>query len=196
MNILSINLASHEGHIAVCSDTSMLAWSDCDHRLSDADLIPLLEKTLENAGIGYSDLTHLACVIGPGGFTSIRSGVTLANVLGHELKIPVAGVHLSDLYQARSSETTWWLHSTKKEHLFVRGVSITEPTLMDIKDLLTLIKAGDLWMGELIESQESLIQNHGLTRAEIDPLQDVLPAFLAKQTYGTDLLEPWYGRGW
>lgn len=196
VKILSINFASHDGHIAICSESSVLAWSDADHRLGDHEVTPLLEKTLKDAGLTYQDLTHIACVIGPGGFTSIRSGVTMANVMSHELKIPLAGIHLSDLYRARASEKVWWLHSTKKEQLFVCGGSITEPTLMGITDLLALLKKGDEWMGELIESQESAVKDLGGTPASIKPVQEVLPGFLAAIPYSEALLEPWYGRGW
>lgn len=197
MHILSINLASHDGHIAVCSESQVLAWSDADHRMPDNELLPLLEKTLRDAHITYKDLTHIACVTGPGGFTSIRSGVTLSNVLSHELKIPIAGMHLSDVYFARRTvPTTWWLHSTKKDQLFVRGGSIAEPTLLSIDHALTHFESGGQWMGELIESQEELVQTRGLTPADLLPLQEVLPQFLAAQSYASTLLEPWYGRGW
>lgn len=196
VKILSINFASHDGHIAICSKSGVLAWNDADHRLGDHEVTPLLEKTLKDAGLTYQDLTHIACVVGPGGFTSIRSGVTMANVMSHELKIPLAGIHLSDLYRARSSETTWWFHSTKKEQLFVRGGSITEPTLMNVVELLPLLKKGDTWMGELIEVQESAVQDLGVSPASLKPAQEILPQFLAAQTYSAALLEPWYGRGW
>ena len=205
VKILSINLASHQGHIAICSETAVLAWNDADHRLADNEVTPLIEQTLKTAGLAYPDLTHMACVVGPGGFTSIRSGVTIANVMSHELKIPLAGIHLSDLYFNRISAEVrvpplqgniWWLHSTKKEQLFVRGASVTEPTLMGIAELLVLLKKGDEWMGELIESQESAVKDLGVSPAELKPIQEVLPSFLAKQSYSAALLEPWYGRGW
>lgn len=215
VRILSLNFASHgsvplatgDGHIAVCSETDVLAWSDADHRMGDHEVTPLLEKTLKDAGLAYSDLTHIACVTGPGGFTSIRSGVTMANVMSHELKIPLAGIHLSDLYVARASlyplpkgegqgKSRFWLHSTKKEQLFVRGGSIAEPTLMNIGDLLALLKKGDEWMGELIDVQKSAVEALGVTATTITPLQEVLPGFLGKQKYEMQSLEPWYGRGW
>lgn len=205
VNILSINLASHgstslttgQGHIAVCSESAVLAWSEADHRMADNEVVPLIEKTLKDAKLTYSDLTHIACVTGPGGFTSIRSGVTIANVMSHELKIPLAGIHLSDLCLAQATGSpTWWLHSTKKEQLFLKGGSIHEPTLMNLADALELFHVNESWIGELIESQEKAVTDRGLMPGTIILLQQVLPKFLATRTYSSNLLEPWYGRGW
>jgi len=78
----------------------------------------------------------------------------------------------------------------------VRGSSVPEPTLMGIADVIALLKKGDEWMGELIESQESTVKDLGVSPAPLKPVQEVLPSFLAKQSYYEALLEPWYGRGW
>ncbi len=77
---------------------------------------------MREAGWVWKDLTHLACVVGPGGFTSLRVGVSCINALSWSLKIPSAGIHLSDLYAARVPTNSFlWLHSTKRTELFVRG---------------------------------------------------------------------------
>ena len=70
-------------------------------RISDADLIPLVEQVLKAAGWEYKDIDAVACIVGPGGFTSLRVAVAFANTLGDQLGIPVAGIHLSELYRAR-----------------------------------------------------------------------------------------------
>lgn len=218
MKAVFINFASNnssleaEACFALVSKGKTVAYTPVDHRIGDAGLMPLLEDVLQKAGWTYADLTHIACIVGPGGFTSLRMAVTLANVLADQLKIPVCGIHLSDLYAARNglSVTGYllpgnpliWFHSTKKDALFVRTFGIenspwVEPTLITIEDLKAKsqkLKAN--FSGELIPDHRSIVDSLNLTPATLKPIADVLPAFLASQTFASGLLHPWYGRGW
>jgi tRNA threonylcarbamoyladenosine biosynthesis protein TsaB len=57
-----------------------------------ADVIfPLLEKLLQDAGITTQDLTAIGAITGPGSFTGIRVGLSLAQGLADGLGIPVYG---------------------------------------------------------------------------------------------------------
>lgn len=188
-----------------------------DHRVNDADVLPVIEEAMRATGWNFADLTHIACVIGPGGFMSLRVGVALANTLMHQLKIPGAGIHLSDLYAARLSlpgeacsadrgggggeRQTLWLHSTKKTELFIRGFGELskqwpEPVLMSVDALAACRKqhAGSRWIGELIPEHAALLSAMGIEPASLRSLPEVLPDFLAGLTYDSRLLEPWYGR--
>ncbi|MDD5751468.1 MAG: tRNA (adenosine(37)-N6)-threonylcarbamoyltransferase complex dimerization subunit type 1 TsaB [Candidatus Peribacteraceae bacterium] len=103
MRILFIDLASHNGLLACVTEHHVVASVPLDHRVDDGELMTMLEKVLQEAGWKFADLTHVACVTGPGGFMSLRVAVALANTLVHQLKIPGTGVHLSDVYAARIS---------------------------------------------------------------------------------------------
>ncbi|MFH0851499.1 MAG: hypothetical protein V1876_02005, partial [Candidatus Peregrinibacteria bacterium] len=101
MRAAFLDLASHRGLLACVTEEKVLASGPIDHRIGDHELVPLFEKTLKEAGWKSGDLTHVACVVGPGGFMSLRVAVAFANTLIHQLKIPGAGIHLSDLVAAR-----------------------------------------------------------------------------------------------
>src|SRR3989338_809745 len=170
MNIFFLNLASHQGLLACVGNYRVLSSFAVDHRIDDAALVPHVEAVIHKAGWSYPDLTQIACVVGPGGFTSLRVAVALTNALSHELKIPVCGVHLSDLYAIRSAETTGspltsaWLHSTKKQELFIRTFNhgnFPDPVCVSIDDLQTIIKKEDRWMGELIPEQRKVVDEAG-----------------------------------
>ena len=202
MHTLFLNLASHEGLLACCTKKEVSSSRTVDHRIGDHELVPLFEQVLQEAKWTYNNLTHIACVTGPGGFTSIRVAVTAANVLADQLQIPCAGIHLSDLYRVRSADPqTLWFHSTKKDQLFVRGGLWLEPTLVTLEDFESRItnhesRIPKTWMGELIPEHRSIIDRLGMIPAPLKELSTVLAGFLANISYEKKSLEPWYGRGW
>lgn len=193
---LFLNLASHIGHIAYVSDSKVLAIEETDHRISDAELPSRIEAVLKKAKMRFKDLTGVACVLGPGGFTSLRVAVSSANAIAYALKIPSAGVHESDLYRARAKEPVVWVHSTKKDQLFVRFFpGENEPSLLSLTDLSTVLTSNSLWMGELIPEQRVVADQLGAKPAKLLSIEEVLPKFLETQKFSSQVLLPWYGRG-
>ena len=188
MKCLFIDLASKNAMLA-CVDSSVVASEVAKERLSDDQLLPMLSRVLDASGWNMQDLTHIVCVVGPGGFTGLRVGITFANVLADELGIPSTGVHLSDLYAARTDDAdAYWMHSTKKDQLFVRGGQWDEPTLITLNE----IPCGN-WMGELLEEHQKA---SGAEQIPLKSLEDTLPGLVAKFKYSDEILHPWYGRGW
>src|SRR3989338_1305825 len=143
-----------------------------------------------------------------GGFTSLRVAVSFINTLSWALKIPSCGIHVSTLYAARAPITYTvspipyiWLHSTKKHELFVRGfgdfaAKWPEPILMTIDEALTMIPKDTIWCGELIAEHQDAFRRLLSLPCSLQPTLAILPQFLAHQPYSSQILEPWYGRGW
>jgi tRNA threonylcarbamoyl adenosine modification protein YeaZ len=214
MKCLFIDLASNKGLLALVTEKSVIAAEHIDKRIGDQELMP---KVISVLGVGrwaWEDLTHIACVVGPGGFMSLRVAVALANTLADQLKIPIAGMHLSDVYHARMSNEELvmsnyvWVHSTKKTELFVRGFgeyaqTWSVATHVKLEDLLNVLRrdvpfAHLPWVGELIpEHIDTLTSAVGALRAmPLQPVAEILPTFLYHQEFKQQILEPWYGRGW
>ena len=59
-----------------------------DHTKSQ-NVLPLIEKLLQQENSSLQDLTGIEVNIGPGSFTGVRVGVTVANTLAWTLGIPV-----------------------------------------------------------------------------------------------------------
>jgi tRNA threonylcarbamoyl adenosine modification protein YeaZ len=201
MRTLYLDTASHTGILALVGKTTE-AIEEIDHRIDDAELIVRLESFLQSAHSSYKEINRIACVAGPGGFTSLRVAVGLANALSSTLNIPSASVHLSDLYVARSSEKDFlWLHSTKKTEVFARGFgslsqNLPEATHFVLHDLEKTLIPGTLWTGELIPEHEKIVTDAGLRTMKLRALQEILPEFLGELSYSKETVVPWYGRGW
>jgi len=56
-----------------------------------ANLLYILEETLEGAQISWQDLTGLVVFRGPGSFTGLRIGITVINTIASTLQIPAVG---------------------------------------------------------------------------------------------------------
>ena len=69
-------------------------------------LAPLVEQVLARAGVGASDLTHVAVGTGPGPFTGLRVGMVTAVTMGHALAIPVHGVCSLDVLAEQAAART------------------------------------------------------------------------------------------
>lgn len=54
-------------------------------------LLPLIKKILKKNKVDYGDLAGVEVEAGPGSFTGLRVGVSVANALGFALGIPVNG---------------------------------------------------------------------------------------------------------
>lgn len=54
-------------------------------------LLPLIEKLLKSQKKSFKDLTGIEVETGPGSFTGLRVGVSVANALAFSLGIPVNG---------------------------------------------------------------------------------------------------------
>ena len=54
-------------------------------------VLPMIEELLKKHKLELKDISEIKVNPGPGSFTGVRVGVTIANTLGFLLKIPVNG---------------------------------------------------------------------------------------------------------
>lgn len=60
-------------------------------------VLPMIATMLRRQGATLSDITEIEVNPGPGSYTGLRVGVSIANALGYALKIPVNGKRVSSL---------------------------------------------------------------------------------------------------
>ena len=64
-------------------------------------VLPLTEKLLKKNKLTLKNLTGIKVNPGPGSFTGLRVGVSVANTLGYLLKIPINGKKVGELVEPK-----------------------------------------------------------------------------------------------
>jgi tRNA A37 threonylcarbamoyladenosine modification protein TsaB len=194
---LFLNLASQKGAIACVTPDSVESSVAIDRQHSDDALIAMIDRALAKASWSLDLLTHVACITGPGGFMSLRVGVSAANAIAWAQNIPISGIPLWQIAHAQSPGTTW-VHSTKKSHLFLLSPSSTaEPILVATEDLAAHLTPGTVVTGELIPEHQSLLVKLGCMEVtNLPSIETVLPSVISAASFGPPPVLPWYGRGW
>lgn len=101
-------------------------------------LMPIIQATLEEAGVALGDLTQIAVGTGPGNFTGIRIAVAAARGLSLSLGIPATGVTLFEaLTVAAPLPIVATVQATRRE-VYVSEIHEgwrSEPQQMAIEDI-------------------------------------------------------------
>ncbi len=103
MLLLAIDTSQDIATLALGRDTVLLAEHHFHHKMDLLQRItPNIEQMLSDAGHAVTDLDGVIVSLGPGSFTGLRIGVTIAKSLAYTLSKPIAGVGTLDAV-ARSS---------------------------------------------------------------------------------------------
>lgn len=90
--ILALDAATGPCSVAVLKDGHVAAYvENLKPVMQSASLMPMVEEALEKSGVSYTDLTAVACTIGPGSFTGIRVALAAARGICFAAKIPGLG---------------------------------------------------------------------------------------------------------
>lgn len=90
--ILALRTDSAEAYIAIFNNGEVTIeeqWA-AGRQLS-VQLPSRLDDLLAKVGIQYDDLTGVVAYEGPGSFTGLRIGITIANAIAHTQGIPIIG---------------------------------------------------------------------------------------------------------
>lgn len=85
MNILAFDTSSEACSVALLCNDHLFCNTVTNKNTHSANLMPMINSTLNDAKISINEIDYIACVVGPGSFTGIRIGVSTAKGLGHGL---------------------------------------------------------------------------------------------------------------
>ena len=78
MRVLGIDTATHRATVAVVADGTTCAEVTVDSRSHAAAIVPLIDAVLQHARCGVETLDAIAVSVGPGSFTGLRVGLSVA----------------------------------------------------------------------------------------------------------------------
>jgi len=89
--ILAIDTTESETGIGVAKNTGNEIKTWVSVRNQSKELLPNIDKLLKKNKIKSEQLKWVAVNLGPGSFTGLRVGISVANTFGYGLNIPVIG---------------------------------------------------------------------------------------------------------
>ncbi|MEK7547441.1 MAG: tRNA (adenosine(37)-N6)-threonylcarbamoyltransferase complex dimerization subunit type 1 TsaB, partial [Patescibacteria group bacterium] len=93
MLILAINTASSKTAIALLENMEIIAEDSWDAENREAEkLMPAIHELLKKKNKNYTDIDEIYAIKGPGSFTGLRVGVTVANTLAYLLNCQLFGI--------------------------------------------------------------------------------------------------------
>lgn len=107
MKLLAIDTSAHICAVCVLDTQAgqILAEKFLEIGRGHAEvLMGLIETCLSQADVSFEDLGRIGVTIGPGSFTGVRVGMSVARGFGVSLGIPVVGISTLDACEARARE--------------------------------------------------------------------------------------------
>ncbi len=118
MFTLAINTSGPMESLAVFSKNKLLAQTSWKGNYDETKkLLPAVEKLLKKVRVGFSDIDRIVVVSGPGSFTALRIGVTVANVLAFGLEVPLFSVSTMTLAKFSDKSFGEIMLSLRPSHL-------------------------------------------------------------------------------
>ena len=144
-------------------------------------LMPMLEEVTNDAGRGWSELSHIAVGIGPGNFTGVRISVAAARALSLALDIPAIGVSMFEILAFGITGPVAILLDARRGRVFWQGfqsgIPISDPAQADLGVLCETDFAEDTVLYG--HEAEMLANRLGLTWKPLPAFQPEALAYIA-----------------
>lgn len=166
---LSIDTASNLASIAVSREGRVQAGTTwhCE-RNHTVELLPAIDKLLRNGRVDKSGLTAVFVCLGPGMYTGLRVGISVAQGLARALALPAIGVGRLELdayphaafdgqiiaiHRAGRGELAWATYQSNPWR------ELTPPRLSKPEQLAEAVPQGSLLTGEIDETLATLLRD-------------------------------------
>ena len=185
MLTLAFDCSSHAGSVAVLDGSQVLARVALDPaKRSARTLAPGIATALKNSEKEPQEVKLIATTIGPGSFTGLRVGVTMAKTLAYALQCDLVGLNTLDVIAtqaaiAEAKSTTGIIHAVldaQRKELFagryqwIEGRADPPCKLNDGQVIL----AGEAWLKTL--QGGDIVTGAGLSRWQNRLPPDVIVA--------------------
>ena len=200
--ILAMDTATGSCSVALWKNGKLAAYQENKlTSMQSARLMPMVEATLVEASVNYSDLAKVISTVGPGSFTGIRVGLAAARGICLAANLPSGGyttletIAFGARHEAKGRAIIAILNAGKGE-VYYQAFSPTsewqalyEPRVGAIE--LALVSVG----GDAITASNMLISDTRFAKAEITfPRADSLCALASERAEFSLPMTPYYIR--
>jgi len=169
MITLAINTASARTEIALLDSSGKLikekSWLS---KNTEAEkLMPEIKNLFNESGNNFDEVKKVICVKGPGSFTGLRVGVTVANTF--------ATLNNCELFAVDTFEYLWKEKENRDNmvllifagnlgvYVAMNGENADSAKLINLDQLPSAFKIGDItFFGDVSDSQKEFLQKHNL----------------------------------
>ena len=158
MLILALDTCFNKSYLALCNDDKIIESKiieSTDSNYHSAFLISSIRDILKNNNLLVKNIDMIGVNIGPGSFTGIRAGITIARVLAQQFNIkifPVTSLNILSCHNKTDKRTITVLDARKNKVYFAefQGTkTITEPMLIMKDELIGKLNSNDYIISDL-----------------------------------------------
>lgn len=207
MNILAFEFANFSLSIAVQNCNKQRAFREIKEvRGQDTKALPLIIESLQEVNIDFKDINLISTTLGPGSFTGVRIGLSLARGFRMALGVPLIALNCFDwvfetVSDKQKYEEIYVILDSQRDELFCKKYTLAgdhEPQLLTAFEIANLITSrptlitgnGAIFFQDLILSKSNIILKPEMPKA--DSLIEIAIKNLKTGTYSND--KPFYLR--
>jgi len=164
---------------------------------SSEGIIDTIDEALSEAGATLGDLEGVMVIKGPGSFTGLRVGLSVANQFAHQLKVPIFALRTDEWWLARTeSPDALYLQTMNKAELYV-----SKHGRHSIEDAQNLSQFGPaVWLGQVSEDHRAWLPSDFQETHDLLSIEATWTMLARECQCNTDLrrsyelAEPFYGK--
>ncbi|HPU94794.1 MAG TPA: tRNA (adenosine(37)-N6)-threonylcarbamoyltransferase complex dimerization subunit type 1 TsaB [Candidatus Gracilibacteria bacterium] len=199
MVTLAINTASRTTQIALLKQDKILKEKEWISENNESEkLMPEIDDLLKNKKIKYDDLERIIVVKGPGSFTGLRVGVSVANAIAYVQKIPVYGIDSFKFLRAKNEddEIEVIVLFASRSEVYVQLTEKSEPVIYKVEEAVDVLKEKGIKkvFGEVLQEQKKSFKEVKLIESTKTFGETVL-SLKEKELEKKSIIEPLYIKG-
>jgi tRNA threonylcarbamoyl adenosine modification protein YeaZ len=160
MLTLAINTASSKTAIALLENMETIAEDSWDAENREAEkLMPAIHNLLKKKNKNYTDIDEIYAIKGPGSFTGLRIGVTVANTLAYLLNCRLFSISTFEYWHVAGDSPV--LIYAGKGGLYFSENKNSKPELIKLSEAEQLLKSKkiEIVCGDITEDQKQQLGN-------------------------------------
>ena len=187
MKTLVFDTCFNKTYLVLKVDESILASEiidSTDTNYHSAYLIPKIRDVLKQNSLLIKDLDAIGVNIGPGSFTGIRAGITIARVLSQQANLKLVGITSLEILSKlnKSDKKTIVVADARKNKVyyseFENSKTIVEPMLVDKDGLVEKITDNDFVIADSSISQ--FLKENSISNLNYEVSEGNLGLFLSE----------------